>query len=84
MTTEALKDDVKVLSDTYSADVDSTEIYDEMCRLKQIHKANIDPKGDIVKPLDLLNRVTNFKLTGLFPNVCVALHIFLTVATGER
>ena len=40
-------------------------------------KVQNSPVQNIVKPLDLLNRVT--KLTGLFPNVCVALPIFLTL-----
>ena len=88
MTTEKLKDEVKIFTDIYTEDVDSSELYSEMCHLKQVHQANIDAKGSVIKPLDLLNRLSKLKLSGLFPNICVALRIFLTlpvtVATAER
>ena len=88
MTTETLKDEAKIFIDTYTDDADSGDLYNEICHLKQVHKANIDAAGDIIKPLDLLNKLTKLKLSGLFPNVCVALRIFLTlpvtVATAER
>lgn len=88
MTTETLRDDVTKMSTKYSDDVDDEELYTEISRLKQIHKANISPSDDAVKPFDLLNKITKLKLTSLFPNICVALRIFLTmpvtVASGER
>ena len=41
-----------------------------------------------VKPIDLLNRIPQLKLQCLFPNIIIAIRIFLTlpvtVATGER
>ena len=88
MTTDTLKDEMKEFCDSYSIDVDSDQLFTEMCQLKQVHKANINSSGDIVKPLDLLNKITQLKLSSLFPNICVALRIFLTlpvtVASGER
>ena len=69
-------------------DVDSSELYSEMCHLKQVHHANIYAKGSVIKPLDRLNRLSKLKLSGLFTNISVALRIFLTlpvtVATAER
>ena len=88
MTREALKDETKILSDVYTDDANCENLFSEICHLKQIHKANIHPKGEVVKPVTLLNRFSTLKLKELFPNVCVALRIFLTlpvtVETAER
>ena len=63
MTTDTLKDEMKEFCDSYSIDVDSDQLFTEMCQLKQVHKANINSSGDIVKPLDLLNKITQLKLS---------------------
>ena len=83
-----MKENVKEFSASYSDDVNGKDIYIEVCQLKQVHKANISSSDEVVKPLDLLNKPTKLKLNYLFPNLCVALRIFLTlpvtVASGER
>ena len=76
-TTETLKENVKEFSASYSDDVDGEDLYIEVCQLKQVHKANISSSDEVVKPLDLLNKLTKLKLNSLFPNICVALHIFI-------
>ena len=87
MTTEMLKDDIDRFCDIYTDDVDRAALYNEACLLKQIHSSNISPSNDI-KPLDLLNKITQVNLAGLLPNICIALRIFLTlpvtVASAER
>ena len=41
MTSEMLKDEVKIFTDIYTRDghVDSSELYSEMCHLKVLNKA---------------------------------------------
>ena len=72
----------------YSQDVNSERLLSELCHLKLVHSANISPNDSRVKPIDLLNRITQLKLQCLFPNIIIAIRIFLTlpvtVATGER
>ena len=69
----------------YTVDV-SEELVGEMLHLKAIHNENLGI--DILSPLHLLNRLSEKKLDGLFPNVCVALRLFCTlpvsVAGAER
>ena len=69
----------------YLLDV-SQEVVEEVIYLKTIHCANIGKEQ--LKPLDLLNQITNMKLDQIFPNTCVALRILLTipasVASAER
>ena len=61
MTTDTLKDEMKEFCDSYSIDVDSDQLFTEMCQLKQVHKANINSSGDIVKPLDLQDNPVEVK-----------------------
>ena len=90
MTIENLEIESNHLADVYKADVVKGELFSEISHLKQIHKSNIIVQGEtlILKPLDLLNKISTLKLNSLFPNVCIALRMFLTlpvtVATGER
>ena len=69
----------------YTVDV-SEELVGEMLHLKAIHNENLGM--DILSSLHLLNRLSEEKLDGLFPNVCVALRLFCTlpvsVAGAER
>ena len=90
MTIENLEIESNQLADVYKADVVKGELFSEISHLKQIHQSNIMVQGEtlILKPLDLLNKISTLKLNSLFPNVCIALRMFLTlpvtVATGER
>lgn len=73
------------LMNTYSTDL-TYELVDEIKTLKSIFVANF---GEIpLQPLDLLNALQKTNLTGLFPNLCIALRIFMTipatVASAER
>ena len=78
MTTEMLKDEVKISTDIYNKDVDRSELYSAKFQLQQAQRAIIDAKGSIIKPLELLK---NF--SGLFSNICVALQIFLTLSVYQ-
>ena len=80
------KECAKALPTTYSADI-GPDIVDEMCHLPSVHRGNFVEKSSL-HPLALLNRITEYRLNSIFPNVCVALRIFLTipatVASAER
>ena len=86
MSQEDMSECAKALATTYSTDM-GEEIIDEMCHLPSVHRGNFVGKSSL-HPLDLLNRITEYKLNSLFPNVCIALRIFLTipatVASAER
>ena len=86
--TENLEGELSDFCREYSQDVNSERLLSELCHLKQVHSANISPGDSRVKPIDLLNRITQLKLQCLFPNIIIAIRIFLTlpvtVATGER
>ena len=65
-----------MFSKEYIADV-SVDLVNEILHLKAFHTDNL---GKDVLPLhDLLNRLAAENLEALFPNVCVALHIFCTL-----
>jgi hypothetical protein len=68
-------------------DIESEEkLREEIVHLKSIHTANF--ASGLLPPLKLLNQIHAMKLQNLFPNVCIALRIFLTlpvtVASAER
>ena len=69
----------------YSIDV-SDELLEEVLFLKDIHVSNFGDKQ--LRPIKLLNKIYELKLSKLFPNCCVALRLFctlpVTVAEGER
>ena len=58
MTTEMLKDEVKISTDIYNKDVDRSELYSAKFQLQQAQRAIIDAKGSIIKPLELLNNLS--------------------------
>lgn len=64
----------------------SDEIYEELVHLKNIHRANFAESK--LKPQELLEKIIKLKLTPLYPNVSIALRIFMTlpasVAGAER
>ena len=72
----------------YPNDIAKDELISEIEHVKQIHRSNLVEDEDILKPLELLNKLHSLKLSALFPNICIALRIFLTlpvtVASGER
>lgn len=82
-----------VFAGEYKDDI-SSEFAEEIQFLKSIHNANLaEPTkpGEMIKPLGplaILNKLNTLNLQNLFPNVSVALRIFLTlpvgVATAER
>ena len=86
MSQNEMKECAKALATTYSADI-GPDIVDEMCHLPSVHRGNFVEKSSL-HPLALLNRITEYRLNSIFPNVCVALRIFLTipatVASAER
>ena len=69
----------------YAVDVNA-DIGSEIFNLKMIYTSNFGPKS--LSPLQLLKNMFSLKLTTLFPNVCIALRIFLSmpasVAFAER
>ena len=71
--------------DEYSVAV-SEELIEEVLFLKGIHVANFGDKK--LRPIKLLNKMYELKLSSMFPNCCIALPIFctlpVTVAEGER
>ena len=84
-TEEALKGNCKLFSDKYP-DVSAEELPEEIRSLKSIHESNF---GSVcLAPLVLLNRITEMGLESLYPNVSIAIRIFLTlpvtVVSSER
>ena len=81
-----LSDRAIASSRMYPSDL-SEGIRQELNYLRSVHDGNFEEKSSL-PPLKLLNKLYEFKLHSLFPNVCVALRIFLsmpaTVATAER
>ena len=81
-----MSEGAKTLPTLYSTDM-SKNIIGEMCHLPSVHRGNFVGKSSL-HPLDLLNKISEYKLNSLFPNVCIALRIFLTipatVASAER
>lgn len=72
-----MKECAKALATTYSTYI-CQDLVDEMCHLPSVHRGNFVEKSSL-HPLALLNRITEHKLNSIFPNVCVALRIFLTI-----
>ena len=83
------EDDIKKSASSfiteYSVDV-SEELIEEVLFLKDIHVANFGDKK--LRPIKLLNKIYELKLSNMFPNSCIALRLFctlpVTVAEGER
>ena len=78
------------LCEAYKDEI-SPELSDECLFLKRIHSANIADAAkpdDVLQPLQLLNKLVCLKLRSLFPNIFIALRLFLTlpvsVASAER
>lgn len=82
--TETLLKVTKEFVAIYKADV-GEEFVQEMEHLKCIDRGNLE---GVEEPLELLNKITSMNLEPVFPNICTALRIFLTipvtVASAER
>ena len=85
MSAEVIDEKARVLAAEYSSDVDEN-LVTEMQHLPFVHSANFEKTK--LLPLDLLNKIYEFKLRELFPNLCICLRILLTipatVASAER
>lgn len=70
----------------YSTDLQQEELVDEINGLKSIFVANFG--HETMQPLELINALQKANLTRLFPNLCIAIRIYLTipatVAGAER
>jgi hypothetical protein len=84
MTIDQIQEKSAALVQRYPKDLD--ELTDELQSLKLIYSANFGEKT--LSPMDLLNAIKTLKLENLFPNITVALRIFITipatVASAER
>ena len=83
------EDILKTKSEKFAAfytDVVSEELLQELKHLKAFHSSNFGHQ--ILKPLDLLNKITSLNLESVFSNISIALRILLTlpvtVASAER
>ena len=81
MKEETIEKHATSFAEEYVVDV-SDDLVNEILHLKVIHKENLGK--DVLPPLDLLNRLTEENLEGLFPNVCVALRIFCNITRISR
>ena len=76
----------KQLADEYLDDLKAQKLSEEMSCLKMIHKQNFGK--DALDPLQLLNKICSLQLNEIFPELVIALKIFLTIpvsaASGER
>ena len=86
MTDSSLSTASTQLADEYSDDLKAQKLSEEMSSLKMIHKQNFGK--DALDPLQLLNKICSLQLNEIFPELVIALKIFLTIpvsiASGER
>lgn len=86
MTDEDIKSKASDLVSRYNNDLQQEELFDEIQSLKLIYSSNIGKRT--LGPLELLNHLYKTNLSNMFPNLCIALRIFLTipatVASAER
>ena len=76
----------KRLAHQYPSYLNGEDLAEEIQHLPVAHEANFGKPE--LKPLELLNLLTEYKLCELFLNVCISLRILLTmpatVASAER
>ena len=77
MSESELEKKVKGSAHQYPTDLNDEDFATEMQHLPLVHKANFGKPE--LKPLELLNLLTDYKHCETFPNVCVSLRIFLTI-----
>ena len=86
MSESELEKKMKGLTHQYPTDLNDEDFATEMQHLQLVHKANFGKPE--LKPLALLNLLTDYKCCEIFPNVCDILRILLTipatVASAER
>lgn len=84
MTDEELHDAAEQFRQRYASEV-SGDLCDEVIFLRRIYSANFHVD---CKPKELLKEILKLGLSGVFPNVTIALRIFLSlpasIASGER
>jgi hypothetical protein len=76
MASDDLEEESSRLAEEYSSGI-TKEIVTEIKQLKKVHESNFG--RDLLRTLDLLNSLYQYKLGNLFPNICVSLHILLTI-----
>jgi ABC-type uncharacterized transport system permease subunit len=76
MASDDLEEESSRLAEEYSSGI-TKEIVTEIKQLKKVHESNFG--RDLLRPLDLLNSLYQYKLGNLFPNICVSLRILLTI-----
>ena len=85
---EQLIENCRIFGEVYKNDVHGDGLLDEMQHLKMIHKCNISLNGDMLPPLDLLNKIVSLNLEEIFENVTISLRIFISIpvsiGSGER
>ena len=83
---EKKRKEAKLLAHKYPTYLNGEHFAAEMQHLPLVHKAHFGKPE--LKPLELLNLLTDYKLCEIFPNVCVSFRILLTipatVASAER
>ena len=82
---QALENSCSAFCDLYK-EVSKTELVGELRRLQISHQFNFEE--NFLKPLALLNKITEMNLESIFPNISITLRIFftlpVTVASAER
>ena len=69
---------MKGLAHQYPIDLNDEEFATEMHHLPLVYKANFGKPE--LKPSELINLLTDYKLCEISPNVCVSLRILLTIS----
>ena len=86
MTDSSLSTASKQVADEYLDDLKAQKLSEEMSSLKMIHKQNFGK--DALDPLQLFNKICSLQLNEIFPELVIALKIFLTIpvsiASAER
>ena len=84
---DEIESQCSALQASYAVDLD-LGLSDEVKYLKSVHESNFGTSTNILKSLQLLNKLKELKLDSLFPNVCISIRIFctipVTVAEAER
>ena len=77
MSDEDIQDACTTFSVEYHKDVSPAELTEEMLQVKCVHAANFtSDDSSLVTPVNLLNKISSFKLEEIFANVCTSLRIF--------
>ena len=72
-----LENKAKRLAHQYPSDLNDEDLVEEMQHLPVVHKANFGKTE--LKPLEMLNLLTEYELRELFSNVCISFRILLAI-----